>query len=149
MANSTAYKLKRQAAQSAFLDGTTDTKVLARMFDVTVTTIQNWVKKGRWREMSKETRGLAQKAETARIKAIIVALEEFAANPRDVNLQALVSLLRNEQNRVKPARELNDYIVKFLDQLTDFCLEKNYGGLLKEIQSILFELSDYLRLRNG
>jgi transposase len=149
MANSTEYKLKRQAAQTAFLDGTVDTAQLAAMFGVTQTTIQTWAKKGRWREMSKENRGLAQKAEIARTKAIIVALEEFAANPRDVNLQALVSLLRNEQNRVKPARELNDYIVKFLDQLTDFCLEKNYHGLLKELQSILYDLSDYLRLRNG
>jgi len=44
---------------------------------------------------------------------------------------------------------LNDYIVRFLDQVTDFMIEKGYETMLKQFQSIVLDLAEYLRVRNG
>ena len=45
--------------------------------------------------------------------------------------------------------EHEPYIVKFLDQVTDFMIEKGHETLLKHFQSILHDLAEYLRVRNG
>jgi hypothetical protein len=44
---------------------------------------------------------------------------------------------------------LNDYIIRFLDQTTDYMVEKGHETLLKSFQEILLDLAEYLRLKNG
>jgi predicted DNA-binding protein YlxM (UPF0122 family) len=149
MANSKIFRQRRAAAMDAYLAGDTDTAALAERFSVSRTTIQKWQKVDRWKEVLREQGALERQADVARQRAIVTALTEFAADPKNVALQSLVSLLRNEQRRREPARELNDYIVKFLDQVTDFFLEKGYEGLLKEFQSAVHSLAEYLRVRNA
>ncbi|MDD3535182.1 MAG: hypothetical protein PHC50_03435 [Candidatus Cloacimonetes bacterium] len=142
------YRQARVAAQDAYLAGQTDHRVLAQQFGVAPRTVSNWISRGSWRKMAKEMENLEIRADRARKRAVVKALEEFAADPRNTQLQALVALLRNEAKRLEPAKELNEYIIKFLDQTTDFFLEKGYNGLLKEFQAIIVDLSEYLRIRN-
>jgi len=149
MPNNKRYQHLRAQAQDAYLAGTTDSRVLAEQFDVSIRTIDTWKSKGKWVQMGKEQLNLEYRADQARKKAIVKALEEFANDPKNVALQSLVSLLKNEARRLEPSKDLNNYIIKFLDQLTDFCIEKEYPGLLKDIQSITHELAEYLRIRNS
>jgi hypothetical protein len=76
-------------------------------------------------------------------------LREYAKFPADTALQSLVNLIKQDQKDSEPAKELNDYIVRFMDQSTDFMIEKGYETLLKQYQAIVLDLAEYLRQRNG
>jgi hypothetical protein len=39
--------------------------------------------------------------------------------------------------------------VRFLDQVTDFMIEKGHATLLKQFQGVVLDLAEYLRVRNG
>lgn len=147
--NTINYKAARVACQDAYLAGQTDHNILADQFGVAPRTVANWVTRGRWRQMAKERENLEIRADTARKRAVVKALEEFAKDPKNTHLQALVTLLRNEAKRLEPAKELNEYIIKFMDQTTDFLIEKGHDTLLRDYQAIVVELSEYLRIRNG
>ena len=58
-------------------------------------------------------------------------------------------MMKQDQKDREPSKELNDYIVRFLDQATDFMIEKGYETLLKQFQGIVMDLAEYLRTRNG
>jgi len=149
MSNHDRFRAARLAAKEAYLAGNKDFEILAEAHGVAPRTVYHWAQKGRWAQMALEEKNLRLRAEVARQRAIVTALEEFAADPRNVHLQSLVALLRSEAKRLEPAKELNDYIVKFLDQMTDFFIEKDYPGLLKELQAVTFDLAAYLQLRNS
>ena len=83
------------------------------------------------------------------LKALIQALREYAKNPADTALQSLVSLIKQNQKDSEPSKELNDYIVRFLDQVTDFMIEKGHETLLKQFNGIVIDLAEYLRVRNA
>jgi hypothetical protein len=59
-----------------------------------------------------------------------------------------VQLLKAEERRTAPSKDLNDHIVVFLDQTTDYMLENDLDMLLKEFKKIVMPLSEYLRKRN-
>jgi uncharacterized protein YeeX (DUF496 family) len=99
--------------------------------------------------MFKEEHQLDHEIAIARKKALIQALREYAKNPADTAIQSLVSMMKQDQKDRQPSKELNDYIVKFLDQVTDFMIEKGHETLLKQFQAILHDLAEYLRLRNA
>jgi hypothetical protein len=61
----------------------------------------------------------------------------------------LVSLIKQNQKDSEPSKELNDYIVRFLDQVTDFMIEKGHETLLKQFNGIVIDLAEYLRVRNA
>ena len=149
MANNNHFRAARRSAKEAYLAGNTDVDILAETYGVSTRTVYNWVKTGRWEEQRKEDLNLDQRAEVAAKRALAVALEEFAADPRNTDLRSLVAFLRSEQKRQEPAKELNSYIIKFLDQLTDYLIEREYPGLLKEFQAFTIDLAEYLRLRNS
>ena len=149
MSNSREFRIKRDNCKEAYLNGKTDPYELAVIFGVSDITVRKWVKSGKWDELFKEENQLDHEIAIARKKALIQALREYAKNPADTAIQSLVSMMKQDQKDRQPSKELNDYIVKFLDQVTDFMIEKGHETLLKQFQSILHDLADYLRVRNG
>ena len=149
MSNSREFRIKRDNCKEAYLNGKTDPYELAMIFGVSDITVRKWIKSGKWDELFKEENQLDHEIAIARKKALIQALREYAKNPADTAIQSLVSMMKQDQKDRQPSKELNDYIVKFLDQVTDFMIEKGHETLLKQFQSILHDLADYLRVRNG
>ena len=149
MSNALEFRIKRDNCKEAYLNGKTDPRELAVIFGVSDITVRKWVKNGKWDELFKEERKLDHEISLARKKALIQALREYAKNPADTALQSLVSLIKQNQKDSEPAKELNDYIVRFLDQVTDFMIEKGHETMLKQFQGIVLDLAEYLRVRNG
>ena len=149
MSNSREFRIKRDNCKEAYLNGKTDPYELAMIFGVSDITVRKWIKSGKWDELFKEENQLDHEIAIARKKALIQALREYAKNPADTAIQSLVSMMKQDQKDRQPSKELNDYIVKFLDQVTDFMIEKGHETLLKHFQSILHDLAEYLRVRNG
>ena len=149
MSNALEFRIKRDNCKEAYLNGKTDPLELAVIFGVSDITVRKWIKSGKWDELFKEENQLDHEIAIARKKALIQALREYAKNPADTAIQSLVSMMKQDQKDRQPSKELNDYIVKFLDQVTDFMIEKGHETLLKQFQSILHDLADYLRVRNG
>jgi len=149
MSNSREFRIKRDNCKEAYLNGKTDPTELAVIFGVSDITVRKWVKNGKWDELFKEENQLDHEIAIARKKALIQALREYAKNPADTAIQSLVSMMKQDQKDRQPSKELNDYIVRFLDQVTDFMIEKGYETLLKQFQGIVLDLAEYLRVRNG
>ena len=149
MSNSREFRIKLDNCKEAYLNGKTDPYELAMIFGVSDITVRKWIKGGKWDELFKEENQLDHEIAIARKKALIQALREYAKNPADTAIQSLISMMKQDQKDRQPSKELNDYIVKFLDQVTDFMIEKGHETLLKQFQSILHDLADYLRVRNG
>ena len=149
MSNALEFRIKRDNCKEAYLNGKTDPTELAVIFGVSDITVRKWIKGGKWDELFKEENQLDHEIAIARKKALIQALREYAKNPADTAIQSLVSMMKQDQKDRQPSKELNDYIVRFLDQVTDFMIEKGHETLLKQFQSILHDLADYLRVRNG
>ena len=149
MSNALEFRIKRDNCKEAYLNGKTDPLELAVIFGVSDITVRKWIKFGKWDEMFKEERKLDHEISLARKKALIQALREYAKNPADTTLQSLVSLIKQNQKDSEPSKELNDYIVRFLDQVTDYMIEKGHATLLKQFQSVVLDLAEYLRVRNG
>jgi uncharacterized protein YjcR len=149
MSNSREFRIKRDNCKEAYLNGKTDPTELAVIFGVSDITVRKWVKNGKWDELFKEENQLDHEIAIARKKALIQALREYAKNPADTAIQSLVSMMKQDQKDRQPSKELNDYIVKFLDQVTDFMIEKGHETMLKQFQGIVLDLAEYLRVRNG
>ena len=149
MSNALEFRIKRDNCKEAYLNGKTDPLELAMIFGVSDITVRKWIKGGKWDELFKEENQLDHEIAIARKKALIQALREYAKNPADTAIQSLVSMMKQDQKDRQPSKELNDYIVRFLDQVTDFMIEKGHETLLKQFQSILHDLAEYLRVRNG
>ncbi|PKN79124.1 MAG: hypothetical protein CVU48_06180 [Candidatus Cloacimonetes bacterium HGW-Cloacimonetes-1] len=149
MSNDKEFRIKKDNCKEAYLNGKTNIDELAVIFGISEITVRKWIKSGNWNSLFKEERKLDHEIKVARKRALIQALREYAKNPADTALQSLVSLIKQNQKDDEPARELNDYIVKFMDQTTDFMVEKGYETLLKQFQGIVLDLADYLRIRNG
>jgi len=149
MSNSREFRIKRDNCKEAYLNGKTEPTELAVIFGVSDITVRKWIKGGKWDELFKEENQLDHEIAIARKKALIQALREYAKNPADTAIQSLVSMMKQDQKDRQPSKELNDYIVKFLDQVTGFMIEKGHETLLKQFQSILHDLAEYLRVRNG
>jgi hypothetical protein len=149
MSNSREFRIKRENCKEAYLNGKTDPLELAMIFGVSDITVRKWIKSGKWAELFKEERKLDHEISLARKKALIQALREYAKNPADTALQSLVSLIKQNQKDSEPSKELNDYVVRFLDQVTDFMIEKGHETLLKQFNGIVIDLAEYLRVRNA
>ena len=149
MSNSKEFREKKEQAFEAYLSGKTTPKELAALVGCSPVTVGKWISAGKWDKINGEEQRLRRDISVYQKKAYIVALKEYAKDPKNTALQSLVGFIKQQQIKETPAKELNEYIVKFLDQTTDFFIEKGYGGLLKEFQQCLYELAEYLRLRNG
>lgn len=148
MSNSKAFREKKDLAFEAYLGGKTNPRELADLVGCSPVTVAKWIKAGKWDKLESEERKLTRDIAVARKKAFIVALREYAKDPKNAALKDLVGMMRQEMKREAPGKEINEYIVTFLDQTTDFMIEKGHTALLKQFQSIVMDLADYLRQRN-
>lgn len=135
-------------AREAYLNGNRDIYSLAELVGCSPVTMKKWIEKYGWAEEEMKARGLERTVEIARREAYLTALQAFAKDPLNYNLQDVVKLLKAEERRTAPSKELNDYIVVFLDQTTDYMQENDLDMLLKEFKKIVMPLSEYLRKRN-
>jgi len=135
-------------AFEAYIGGKTDPRELAEMVGCSPITVGKWIKAGKWDKIEGEQRRLTREISVARQKVLLVALKEYAKDPKNTALQSLVSIIKQEQKREAPGKELNEYIVTFLDQVTDFMIERELTALLKQFQANLMDLAEYLRTRN-
>jgi hypothetical protein len=142
------YAEKRIMAREAYLNGNRDIYSLAELVGCSPVTMKKWIEKYGWAEEEMELMGLEKTAELERRRAYVAALRSFAKDPTNYNLQSLVQLLKAEERRTAPSKDLNDHIVVFLDQTTDYMLENDLDMLLKEFKKIVMPLSEYLRKRN-
>ena len=149
MSNSKIFREKKDEAFKAYIGGKTDPKEIALLVGCSHVTVQKWIKQGKWDKLQSEDRKLDRRIAVARRKALLTALEEYAKDPKSTALQSLVSILRSEMKKDGDAKEINEYIVTFLDQTTDFFLERGLNGLLKDFQAVLTDLAEYLRKRNS
>jgi hypothetical protein len=149
MSNSKNFKELRERCQVEYEAGKTDFATLAREFNVAENTVRGWVRKGDWKTIKEKAADLEKLIEGAELQAYLNALLQYNANPADTNLQSLVGLLKSRQKKLEPSKELNEHIVKFLDQTTDYMVEQGLEGLLKQYQAIVHDLAEYLRVKNG
>jgi len=148
MSNSKAFREKKNLAFEAYLGGKTNPQDLADLVGCSPVTVGKWIKAGKWDKLEGEERRLTREISIARKKALITALREYAKDPKNTALQSLVSIIKQEQKKEAPGRELNEYIVSFLDQTTDFMIERGLSSLLKSFQANVMDLAEYLRQRN-
>lgn len=149
MANSKEYRIKKDRAFEAYIAGMTSPTELADYVGCSVKTVYNWIGQGKWNRIEVEQRKLERDIVAARKAALLAALREYAKDPKNTALQSLVGMLKAEIKREQPSKELRDYIVKFLDQVTDFYIERGLEVPLKMFQGSLIDLAEYLRQRNG
>lgn len=135
-------------AREAYLNGNRDIYSLAELVGCSPVTMKKWIEKYGWAEEEMKARGLEKTVEIARREAYLTALQAFAKDPLNYNLQDVVKLLKAEERRTAPSKDLNDHIVVFLDQTTDYMQENDLDMLLKEFKKIVMPLSEYLRKRN-
>lgn len=148
MANSKIFREKKELAFEAYLGGRTNPRELAELVGCSPVTVRKWIAKGRWDKLESEERKLMRDISIQQKKAYLVALKEYAKDPKNTALQSLVSFIKQQQNKEVPSRELNDYIVKFLDQVVDYMTNNNLTTLLKLFQANLMDIAEYLRVIN-
>jgi sulfite reductase alpha subunit-like flavoprotein len=148
MANSKIFREKKELAFEAYLGGRTDPRELAELVGCSPVTVRKWIAANNWDKMESEERKLMRDISIQQKKAYLVALKEYAKDPKNTALQSLVSFIKQQQNKEVPSRELNDYIVKFLDQVVDYMTNNNLTTLLKLFQANLMDIAEYLRVIN-
>ena len=148
MANSKIFREKKELAFEAYLGGKTDPSELAELVGCSPVTVRKWIAAGKWDKLESEERKLLRDISIQQKKAYLVALKEYTKDPQNTALQSLVSFIKQQQNKEVPSRELNDYIVKFLDQVVDYMTNNNLTTLLKQFQANLLDIAEYLRVIN-
>jgi transposase len=149
MGNEKRYRAVRELCEKAYTEGETDPAKLAHRFKVTENTVRGWIRKGQWKTERETVQDLEKSIDEQMRKAYLTALQRFNDDPDDTNLQSLVALLKARQNTTEPGRQYLDFIVKFLDQATDYMIERQQETLLKLFQENVHDLADYLRLKNA
>jgi len=147
--NSKKYRQLKALCREEYMKGETDTGRLSARFGVVRNTVRKWIKDGEWDKALDEERNLERQIESQTKRAYLAALRQYNESPGDANLQSLVSLLKQSRKELEPTKELRDYIVKFLDQTTDFMIEGGHETLLKLFQEQVHDLADYLKRRNN
>lgn len=138
----------RAQARDMFIEGSTFAQI-AEHCKVPVRTIYNWHKRHKWddsilQEVELEREILEQAKQT-----LLVGMKRFRENPKDQDLQSLVFMLKDLRRNQAPAKELNNYIVKFQSQVIDFCCERGYDDLRVRLQEVTHDLAEYLRSKNN
>jgi len=149
MSNSKDYQKKRLECEKMFVSGRINAGELAVIFGVRRATVENWIRKYKWKSKEQEQRDIDTDIMKLADEALLVALQEFKKDPANKDLQSLRGMFKEYLDRKKPSRQYLDYVVRFQEQFKDFCLENGYGDLWEDYRKIGMEFSDYLRIKNG
>jgi len=149
MANTKDYREKKAACYEKYRQGETDEKKLSVIFGVSALTVKKWITSGNWKQEADEIAELERKINENMMKALNAGLEQYTKDPQNSSLQSLVQLIKDYIKRTQPTKELNEYIIKFLEQSVDYFIGKGLEDLRVMFQEQLVELADYLRVKNN
>ncbi len=147
--NTRANKERIKQAKAMYLAGNTDSANLAAIFNVSERTILRWIASYGWATEKSEEQQLEAEIDKAVKKALLEALRNYKDNPGEVALQSLTSLLKQYMQKNKPAKELNEYILLFVEQVVDYALDNDLESLREIWQENLVKIAEYLRAKNG
>jgi hypothetical protein len=143
------YKLIKEQAHSMWRDGEKDLSVIASMYRVSPRTIEKWRREDNWVDAEVTEAQLKQKLDKVMMEASIKAFEDYTENPTDKEKQSLVFLIKHFQKQLSPAKELNNYILMFCEQVVDYFIQQGMDQERELFQANLHGLAEYLRTRNN
>jgi hypothetical protein len=146
--NSKEWRAKRNLVKEAYEAGENDLGSLSKQYGIKLNTLQNWVRKYGWKEKTEKIAEIQERIEKNMMLALDKGLESYIENPGDSSLQSLVVLIKDYMIKTKPAKELNTYIIRFIDQSSDYFLQKGDENALQIYQENIVELAEYLRVVN-
>lgn len=136
-------------AKDLYLSGMTDCRELAVHLQVPVQTIYRWAKAGGWGNLKKNELTLDVQIKIMSKKALLSGLEQYTADPKNSDLKTVIELLKDYQKKIEPARELNFYIITFLDQIIEYCHTKGLDDLGTHLQEQIHDMAEWFRARNN
>jgi len=141
----TAYRNAKKIGRELYESGITDVKLIARNVGVEPRTVSRWIKKESWNTKNEEIKDLQKKIEKAADQLLFVAMQEYTKDPANKDLQSLRGLLREYMERKKPDKRLLEHIIKFQEDVIEFCMQTGNDVLRKHYQASLLDLSEFLR----
>lgn len=145
--NKDTIRIKEQT-RLRYLRGERDVEVLAARAGRSDKTVYRWIKE--WEKKYPDEIKVEKEIKSNISKALNTALKEFIKDPTNgPALQSVASLLKQHQQIYEPSKELNNYIILFLDQLITYCIDTNNEELRKMLQPEVEDLADYLRKKNN
>lgn len=136
---------ERAAAKTLFLAGGLSMTDIAATFGVSPRTMSSWKKKDNWDDALDTEISVDDKIKTLIKESLVTALEEFKKNPTKTPLQSLVSILKQHQKSNEPAKELFDYMLKFIAYAIDYFEENDLPCNAQIIKEHAHDLSTYFK----
>jgi uncharacterized protein (DUF2164 family) len=143
------YKLIREQAKNAWLNGEKNLENLAKLYHVGLRTLEKYKREDKWADLELSDVHLDQKLERVMKEASIKAFEDYITNPADKEKQSLTNLIKHLEKKLNPTKELNDYILKFLDQLIDYLYEQGMDDVAQAVQANIHDIAEHLRVKNN
>lgn len=145
--NEETIKLKERM-RLLYLRGERNQDVLAAKAGRAVSTVYKWIKE--WEKKYPDQIKTEEEIKGNISMALNVALKRFIKSPEDAPaLQSVASLLKQHQKLYEPAKELNNYIIRFLDQIITYCIDTNNEDLREMLQPETEDMAEYLRRKNN
>ncbi len=143
--NATAYRNAKKIGEALYKGGITDVKVIARNVGVKPATVSKWIKVGAWVTKDEEIKDTQEKILSAADDVLLKAFERFSDDPLNKDLQSLNSMFKAYLERSKPDKKLLEYIIRFQEDVVEFCMQTGNDVLRKHYQEVLIDLSEFLR----
>lgn len=138
--------IKRECKE-LYLKGERKPEVLMAKSGKSMATIYRWL--SQWDKLYSNEQKLDEKIKFSMKKALCKGLESYSDDPGNKGLQSLVSLLKQHMQLQEPSKELNQYILKFMDQVITYFIEINDEEMRERFQEHVVDLSEYLRRKNN
>ena len=145
--NSREIKEMRDECEKLYLAGEHDAKVFKAKTGMSIATMYRWL--NAWDEKHADEQETDKKIILNIKKALNKGLEAFADDPHNKGLQSLVSLLKQHLQIQEPSKELNKYILKFLDQTVGYFISIGNERMREAFQEHVVDLGDFLRRKNN
>ncbi|MCB5263001.1 MAG: hypothetical protein M0Q16_07940 [Candidatus Cloacimonetes bacterium] len=143
------YKVIRALAYKAWREGEHDLEKLANSFHLGVRTLEKWRREDDWQGAEVTIVELQAKAERLILEAECVALEDYINDPENKEKQSLINLIKHHKEQFAPSKELNQYVIKFMQGVVDFAIENGLEVLREQFQEHGREIADHLRVSNN
>ncbi len=143
------YRVIRALAHKAWREGEHDLEKLADSFNLGVRTIEKWKREDDWQSTEVSIVELHARVERLILEAECVALEDYIKDPENKEKQSLVNMIKHHKEQFAPSKELNQYVIKFMQGVVDFAIENGLEGLREQFQEHGREIADFLRVSNN
>jgi len=139
----------REIAKNLYVGGNSDIKDIAIKTKVPFQTVYRWHKQDNWAALAKDEQLLDAQIKENVKRALVVGLQTFIADPKNTELKSVIAMLKDFNQAQEPSKELNHYIITFMDQLISYFHEKNLNELANQIQQHTHDLAEWLRVKNN